>query len=280
MTSIDFDALWDFQDPVGSERRIREAAETESDAEARAVFLTQLARALGLQGRFDEGHTVLDEAARLLATPSDELSVRVLLERGRLFNSGGDPIRAKGLFLEAFELAVAAGLDALAVDAAHMVAIAETGEASQEWNFRALEIAESSSEPKAQRWKASLYNNIGWNFHEEGRYEEALAAFLTALELRREQEAARAQQIAEWCVARCLRSLGRYEEALRMQERLVEADPEGSYVHEEVGECLLALGRVEEAKRAFARAYDLLSADAAAVEPEAERLERLKRLAT
>ncbi|RMG26592.1 MAG: hypothetical protein D6724_01515 [Armatimonadetes bacterium] len=280
MTSIDFDALWDFQDAAGSERRFREAAETESDTEARAVLLTQLARALGLQGRFDEGHTVLDEAAGLLATPSDELSVRVLLERGRLFNSGGDPIRAKGLFLEAFELAVAAGLDALAVDAAHMVAIAETGEASQEWNFRALEIAESSSEPKAQRWKASLYNNIGWNFHEEGRYEEALAAFLTALDLRREQGTARARQIAEWCVARCLRSLGRYEEALRMQERLVEADPEDSYVHEEVGECLLALGRVEEAKRAFARAYDLLSADPAAVERDAERLERLKRLAT
>ena len=55
--------LWDFDDPAASEHRFREAA-VGSD---RAVMLTQVARALGLQEAYDAGHALLDEVA--VATP-------------------------------------------------------------------------------------------------------------------------------------------------------------------------------------------------------------------
>ena len=55
-------------------------------------------------------------------------------------------------------------------------------------------------------------------------------------------------RIARWCVARCLRSLDRTEEALAEQQALaaeLEAIGEtDAYVAEEIAECLSALGRV------------------------------------
>jgi len=44
-------------------------------------------------------------------------------------------------------------------------------------------------------------------------------------------------------------------------------------------ECLLALGRTREARRAFARAYELLSRDPWFPPTETARLERIRRLA-
>ena len=55
------DRLWDFSDPAASEERFREAADDdEHPAHVRAVMTTQLARALGIQGRFAEAIDVLD----------------------------------------------------------------------------------------------------------------------------------------------------------------------------------------------------------------------------
>ena len=43
------------------------------------------------------------------------------------------------------------------------------------WNLKALELAESSPDERAQRWRASLYNNIGWSYHDQGEYDKALS---------------------------------------------------------------------------------------------------------
>ena len=51
--------LWDFDDPVASEARFREAAR-QALSPARQVLLSQVARALGLQQRYDEAHAVLE----------------------------------------------------------------------------------------------------------------------------------------------------------------------------------------------------------------------------
>ncbi|MGL4255375.1 MAG: hypothetical protein ACRCSL_03510 [Microbacterium sp.] len=57
----------------------------------RAELETQVARALGLQERFDEADAVLSTTPVLSAA----LTVRVALERGRVRNSAGDPAAAR-----------------------------------------------------------------------------------------------------------------------------------------------------------------------------------------
>ena len=66
------DRLWDFGDPAASEERFREAADDDSHpAHVRAVLSTQLARAIGIQGRGDEALAVLDEVAAAGPAPDE-----------------------------------------------------------------------------------------------------------------------------------------------------------------------------------------------------------------
>jgi len=55
------DHLWDFGDPAGTESRFHEhLAQLEPGSIAAAELTTQIARAMGLQGRFDEADSLLD----------------------------------------------------------------------------------------------------------------------------------------------------------------------------------------------------------------------------
>lgn len=112
----------------------------------------------------------------------------------------------------------------------------------------------------------------------------ALMSFHQALKWRQRQEDPHLITIAQWSIARALRSLGQVEEALRLQQALHEEwKPLGGsdgYVEEELGECLLALERPEEAHPYFAQAYANLSQDAWLVAQESARLERLKQRGT
>jgi tetratricopeptide (TPR) repeat protein len=271
-SSADFDRLWNYDDPAETERDFR-ALVGQGDLSYQLQLLTQIARAQGLQRHFAEGHATLDEVERYLNDDTETARVRYLLERGRLFNSAGDKERARPLFEQAWELANRAGEMGYAVDAAHMLGILDAPDLT--WNLKALEVAESSSDERARRWRASLYNNIGWSYHDRGDYEAALAAFGKALRLREEQDQPDATRIARWAVARALRSLGRYEEALSIQRQLALLEHDG-YVDEELGELLLALGRAAESKPHFAHAYAELSLDEWLAEHEPERLERLR----
>jgi tetratricopeptide (TPR) repeat protein len=282
-TLPDFNKLWNFSDPAGTELRFREllpAARQSGDQSYLAQLLTQIARTEGLQRRFDDAHRTLDEVEPM---PGDELvRVRYLLERGRTFNSSGDRESAKPLFIEAWERARDAGIDYYAVDALHMIAIAAPDE-SLEWNERAVALVESTSDQRAKLWLGSLYNNIGWTWHERGEYEKALENFEKCLQWHHERNTGEGEFIARWSVARVLRSLKRTDEAFTLQQQLLEDRatanaPSDGYVQEELGECLLALGRAGEAAPYFAAAYELLSQDEWLCSREPERIERLKRM--
>lgn len=278
----DPDTLWDFSDPALSEARFREAvANAESEDEA-LIFRTQVARALGLQRRFDEAHSVLDSIAANAKRPSAEVRVRIDLERGRVHNSSSDRETALPCFAEALDAAAVAGLDALAVDAAHMLGIVEPGEAGERWTRRAVDMADASSDPKARRWRGSLLNNLGWSRFAAGDASDALRCFEAALAARIEAGSPEPIRVARWCVARAQRELGRVSEAMETQASLHaeyrEADESSGFVEEELGECLLLLGRDAEATVHFRAAYRELSRDGWLVEREPERLERLRRL--
>ena len=227
-------ALWDFDDPVGSEQRFREAAELAEGAD-RLVLLTQVARALGLQERYDEGHAVLDD----LAVDDPEVATRASLERGRLFRSSGDPEAARPHFEAAASTARGAGLEVLHVDALHMVALAAPAEDQQRLTEEALAVARHATDGSARDWDASLLNNLGMIHADAGDWPAALASFEEALAARERIGDAARTRVARWMVGWALRNLGRTDDARAVQTalkaELEAAGEEDPYVDEELG---------------------------------------------
>ena len=209
--------LWDFDDLDVSEQRLVEQRERETTDEGRAEVLTQLARVEGLQDRFEAGERLIQEA-EALAGASPVARIRIDLERGRLLRSAGDPAGALPLFVSAYEKAVAAGEQFLAADAAHMAMIAAPDrQAKLDWTQRGIDIAQASTDRTVSYWLGPLLNNLGWEFHDAGEYEAALAYFRRALEVReRHPENPAAIVHAKEAVAEALRALGRGDEATRL----------------------------------------------------------------
>jgi tetratricopeptide (TPR) repeat protein len=278
----DFDSLWDYSAPDKSEAKFREIL-SEFSGQDELEVLTQIARAQGLQGKFEDAHQTLEEVEKQLGEGPSRVHVRYLLERGRAFNSSKQQEKAKPYFEEAFDEAKQLNEDFYAIDAIHMLAIVADSASALTLNLRAIQLAESSKQERAHNWLGSLYNNMGWTYHDMGEFESALEMFEKAEAFRRSRNDANATRIAAWAVARVLRSLGRVEESLSKQlileKEFESADETDGYVFEEIGECLLLLNRADEARPYFAKAYEALSQDQFLVKSEAERLDRLKKLA-
>ncbi len=196
------DELWDFEDPAGSEQRfaVEEASESHTDSE-RAELVTQRARALGLQRRFEDARALLDS----LGTTSDAVvRTRVALETGRLLNSAGRPAEAVPEFETAGRTAETANLLFLQIDALHMLAIADQTRSS-EWAAQGIELALAAPDDRTQRWLVSLHNNLGWGHFDGGRLDEALDEFQQAQEwaerVGNEQQRVWAREAIDECVA-------------------------------------------------------------------------------
>lgn len=279
----DFDAFWDYDRPDQTETKFREILlQFPEDNSAFLELLTQIARAQGLQRKFDQAHQTLDQVERRLGEDDLRPRVRYLLERGRAFHSAGDATRARALFEQAWDLARQLHEDFYVVDALHMLAVVASPEQSLILNRQAIAFAESSKAQKARNWLGSLYNNTGWAYHDLGDYASALELFQKAEAWQRSNGRVNETRVAAWCVARTLRSIGRIEEALSRQLALKEEfeskEESDGYVFEEIGECLVLLSRSEEARPYFLKAYELLVQDPWLVEKEPDRLARLKEL--
>jgi tetratricopeptide (TPR) repeat protein len=280
-------AAWDFGDATASEARLRTIAEErlQSGDKAGALeVMTQVARAQGLDRRRAEAHATLDAVDNEPHAQTPGVRVRYLLERGRVFNSSKAPDQARSFFEQAWSLARSEGLDALAVDAAHMVAITylSTPERAIEWNDTGLALARASTQARARGWLGPLLNNQAWTHFDRQEYSSALALFLEALEFRAQSGEVLPLRIAGYCVARTLRALGKLDEAIERLEALLgkygSSGTTSGFVLEELGECHLVLGAPERAQEFFARAHAELSKDPHFVEDEATRLERIGRL--
>ena len=279
----DFDSLWDYDRPGPTEKRFREllpAAVDSLDISYLSELLTQIARAEAMQRKFPDAQKTLDRVEKALPKAEQRVSVRYLLERGRVLSLSGKAREAQPRFQEALNLAVVFKMDLYAVDAAHLMAIAEP-EKALEWNLKALEIAENSKDEKTGRWKVILYNSIGWNYFDQKSYQEALFMFQKALEFYEQLGDPPKIRTAKWCVAKVLRAIDHTEEALEIQRGLFEeyqADGKrNGYVYEEIAECLLVLGQEHEAQDWFAAAYAELSKDPRVVR-DPNRLNRLKEI--
>ncbi|MDR6557898.1 tetratricopeptide (TPR) repeat protein [Arthrobacter pascens] len=198
------DRLWDFDNPELSEQRFREAvADEKYDADERAELATQLGRAIGLQGRFEEADALLDA---IDGEDEPTIGVRIVLERGRLLNSSGHAAMAVPLFEQAAELGDHLGEEFLAVDALHMLAIADADHAEL-WTRSALEYASTAHDPSTRRWMVALHNNLGWSLHGAGRLTEALVEFQLAEQWAERVGTPAQQQYARDAIAECEHAL-------------------------------------------------------------------------
>ena len=272
LTSEQIDALWTVNDPLEGEVKLKNAVA--DYPESVDELHTQIARSLGLQGRFDEAW---DELSKISVVHSPLVEIRIQLEKGRRKNSSDKRNDAKPYFLKALELAEQGHSDYYAIDAAHMLGIVSEGPESIRWNQLALQLAANSKLKRAQNWKGSLLNNLGWTYFSIGDFNTALTTLESALDFEMTVGDPIRIRIARWTVARSLRALKRYDEAFAIQNDLIQY-PEQGYVSEELGELLLVLGRPDEAKSRFKRAYDLLSQSLGSDPGQANRLARLKEL--
>ena len=281
----DFMTLWDYQDPAASAERFHALLPEAraADLQYELELLTQIARTHSLRRQFAEAHQLLDELEPRLTTATPRARLRALLERGRTFNSAGDKASARTLFEQAWQLGLKQGEDHLAIDAAHMVAIAAPLEEQSRWHQLAMTLAERSQDERARDWLPSLYNNQGWTLFELGRLAEARASQQKCLAWHEQHNNQAKAFIARWSLTRLTRAQGLHEQAMGELKQL-QADmaaakaPEDGYLFEELGENALALDDPATAEY-FARAWFLLSQDGWLQANEAERLARLKRLA-
>jgi tetratricopeptide (TPR) repeat protein len=277
---MDVESGWEYSDPALSEEHFRSAL-PEATGDDRLELLTQIARTYSLRQRFTEAHSLLDQVESELSGAGPRPRIRYHLERGRAHHSNGETEIARRHFLNAWQLARSASQEGLAVDAAHMLAITYSGQAeAASWNQAGLEIARHSGDPKARALIPAMLNNAAWDLFDQGNFAPALALFEEAYEQWALTGKIQQTLVAMWSVARCLRSLGRFEQALSLQQELESAHQaagtDDGFVYEEIAENLSALGRSLEAGLYFAKAYRLLSQDSWLVEHETERLAGLQ----
>ncbi len=264
--AINLAPLWNFSDPALSERRFREAQATASADDA-LILQTQIARTYGLRKDFARAQQILREMEPRLPGASAEVQVRHALEYGRTLASTAHEQdsqtpevkeQARLAYGRALELAKAARLDGLTVDALHMMAMVDTAPADQlKWGQEALAVVQASTQPDAKKWEASLRNNIGYALHQLGRFDDALEQFQQQIVLRERGTNAEATRVAYWMFAWTLRALKRNDEALAIQQRLErEGDAAGEpdpYVFEELEILYRERGDAAQAEAAAAR---------------------------
>jgi tetratricopeptide (TPR) repeat protein len=262
----DFTKLWNYNDPAATEKKFRDIlprAEASHDTSYLALLLTQIARTEGLQSEFGKAHATLDRVEKMLTPDLKFARVRYLLERGRVFNSSDHQDKSLPLFHQADELAESIHEMGLAIDAIHMVAIAEPDPKQQvEWNLKGIAMVES--DPRWNGWLRAFFNNIGESYLSLKDYKNAANYFHKLAVFEQEKDGgANIYTIKD--EAKTLRLGGHPEKSLAMMEpvfkKLQSEKKDDGYIREELAEALFASGKKVEAKPHFLKAYELLSED-------------------
>ncbi|MDJ0717276.1 MAG: tetratricopeptide repeat protein, partial [Prochloraceae cyanobacterium] len=122
---------------------------------------------------------------------------------------------------------------------------------------RQLELeAETQKQLERQRQDAESHNNLGKVYLEQGKLEEALAAFERAIELD-PQNAESHNNLGKVYLEQ-----GKLEEAVAAFEQALELDSQNAQSHNGLGDVYVMQVKLEEAVAAFERAIELDSQDA------------------
>ena len=96
-------------------------------------------------------------------------------------------------------------------------------------------------------------HNLGLSYAEQGRYEQAIAAYRKALAM----PVYPTPEVGYYNLGRAFTELGKPQEAEEALRTAVQLDPKMAAAHYQLGVVLATTGRQEEAKAAFRRARDL-----------------------
>jgi len=288
---FDLDTLWDARRPAVAEAEyvalLGEATHLpEGERHHLAELLTLIARAQGAQGKLPEARLNLAEAEKILATLEPpfqaKVNIRCLMEEGRLFVAEKTPSRARVLLSQAWSLAVNSEDDYATIDIARLMAEIEPPKLQEEWISKAIQIAEESTQPRAQRWLGNLYASLAWKQFGLLQYETALATFQKSLGLYEAEKAEHEIFKTKWSVGKLLRKMGRLEEALALQKGLLSelgfSGGADGRLYEEIAECLQALQKTAEAQPYFELAHKELSSEQWVSDNQPVKLKRLKDL--
>jgi tetratricopeptide (TPR) repeat protein len=163
------------------------------------------ARSYLIQGNAAEGRPWLSLAAEKADPAEPRAWSRYLGVRGRFEWEDGDNTKATETFRTMFDYCGEHGLYDRAVDAAHMIALTGDPEEKFEWAMRGIDMAEKGN---MIGWLGPLWNNLGWDYVDAGRYEEALEALEKAREYHYMGTADIPKLIADYSVAHVLRLKG------------------------------------------------------------------------
>lgn len=271
----DFDARWNYSDPAATELVFKEAWNNRNreDADYELQLTTQIARTYSLQRKFDEAHQLLNTINRADLKQYPIAEIRYYLERGRTFNSSGKKQEAMDAFHSAASIALQHNADFYYVDALHMLGIADSTDASLQWNVKAIEIAEASKDERAKNWLGSLYNNTGWTWFDLKEYEKAKALFTKCFIWNKNKNRVEASRIAQYSIAKCLRMQEKNDEAMTILHQL-EQEKDDGYVFEELAENYLAIKKETQAASYFKKTHQALSDDIWLNANEPERIKR------
>lgn len=259
--AIDVSKLWDYGNPAESEARFREALATASPGDA-FILQTQIARSHGMRKDFERVRAILATLEPQLTDAPPEGQVRYWLELGRSYASAAHPPEAqtettqetaRRAYLQAFDLAKAAQQDYLAIDALHMMAFVDTSPEDQlNWDLKAIQYMEASTQAQAKQWEGSLRNNVGYALHQAKRFDEALAQFKLSLAAHERSGKVVNIRVAQWMMAWTYRAMGRLNDALEIQLKLEQewatAGEDDPYVFEELAQIYKGLGDEDKAK--------------------------------
>ncbi len=231
-----------------------EEVATESEGSDRSVFVeaaSMRARSYLIAEKKQQGRAWLGRASAAADGSDPRGWSRYLGVRGRFEWKDGDNEAATKTFREMFDYCNEKGLWERAVDAAHMIAITGDQNEKFDWSLKGIETAEKGN---MEGWLGPLWNNLGWNYYDAERYEEALDALLKAREYHYRGENDLPKLIADYSVAHVTMKLGRLDEArsgmLDVLERAEALDAGGSpdavewmgFARWDLGEMALELG--------------------------------------
>jgi len=284
--------------PVDIEKNMTALLPEAKNREDKSIYLqilSQIALAQAMQLNFDLAHQTLDKADGLIDARYKLAHIRLLLERGRVYQQSGNTDKALPLFIESYEKAkLNKDYDFHTVNAAHMVAIvAADVDDKIKWNKIAIALAEKTNDEHCQAWLGAIHNNLAQNYIEAEKYYDALESFKKCKAYAEERGDPIVIRGASWGIARSLRSLNQLDKALEIQTDLLtqyeKISNDGSLpielirtgrglVYEELAEIYLAKNRKEQSKKYAMLAYDDLSKDPWMEKLYPQRLERMHKL--